>query len=264
MESNAQHYARLNRSGHPCAYFGEFPDWLIVAGRHRDSTILENANFEAIQRALTAISPDDVEIESASHWAVGWVESIVINPKNQAMVDEAESILAALENYPVVDDELLSQMESEEVDRCWGDWGADEFRRELVKSLGDEWEPYLDDLSTSQLWTAYTENGGDWIMESDGPYFMLKDAAAKVGPSELFDYPEFEADDIHGFPAMVSDLEAWAQEHADYTPSGLEWAVDRLEHLRAALEPLGYLVADIDAGRTGIWDVCAIRKHLAA
>lgn len=114
LESVRQSFERLNKEGWPCAYYGERGDWLQVLGRHRDSDLLSQSNFDCAYAMLTAINEDGVAIESASHWAVGWVETILIDPACAALVKEAESIQAALADYPVLD----------ESDYCEREWNA--------------------------------------------------------------------------------------------------------------------------------------------
>lgn len=103
------------------AYWGESEDWLVAYGVHRDSDVLERANFEALRRIADAGTLPENEdekyrIESASHWVVGWTETLLINPKLDAetIARIDKKITDARENYPVIDDELYSDMEYEE------------------------------------------------------------------------------------------------------------------------------------------------------
>ena len=113
METVQQQFDRLNRTGWPCAYRGDRGDWLMFIGRTRDSGLLENSNFDAALKALEAIDSDGVAVESASHWACGWVENILIDPSKPALVQEAEEMEAALADYPVLDESDYSERERE-------------------------------------------------------------------------------------------------------------------------------------------------------
>ena len=119
LESVREQSDRLNRDGWSNTYWGDRDDWLIVAGRSRDSAALERSNFESIEAALNAVNPDGVAIERASHWSVGWVESLLIDPSDARLVSTAEEIRAALEDYPVVDDEHFIKTESDEAEESW-------------------------------------------------------------------------------------------------------------------------------------------------
>jgi hypothetical protein len=48
--------------------------------------------------------------------------------------------LAALENYPVYDDQVLSEVETEAEEEAWENWARSDFKRELEKRFGSEAE----------------------------------------------------------------------------------------------------------------------------
>lgn len=57
------------------AYSGDLPlgkTWAFTISKHRDSTLLEESNYDIIQEDLEKRFPGDVEEVRASHWAVGW------------------------------------------------------------------------------------------------------------------------------------------------------------------------------------------------
>ena len=86
------------------SYFGDRPDWLILAGQHRDSDYLERSNFRvAEQLAVVALGRESVAIERSGHWAVGWIEYVVLAP-SAASERLAEDIRGRLEDYPILDE----------------------------------------------------------------------------------------------------------------------------------------------------------------
>ncbi len=107
-------------------YYGDreemFETWTLgPVIETRDSEIREKANASAIKKMLKA-DPSlekDWEITSCKHWAVGWVEQISFR-----VVDEEDKltrisriikgIFDSLEENPVIDDGLYSEMEFED------------------------------------------------------------------------------------------------------------------------------------------------------
>ena len=116
-------------------------------GRHRDSDALARANFDTAARLLCEeshhpdidwedlnhfnsngdeIYTDDVIIGAWGHWAVGWVEELLIRVDAQDVVGKAHELSTYVnEQYPVLDDELFSMYEWEENhpdgdDLCYG------------------------------------------------------------------------------------------------------------------------------------------------
>jgi hypothetical protein len=98
--------------------------WYSSLGQHRDSTLLDQSNFDVAWNRLNEFSKhltipgddnhpecDSCQIIRANHWAVGWVESIIIHPSDVSAVKEAELIQEDMSNYPVLDDEDYSDRE---------------------------------------------------------------------------------------------------------------------------------------------------------
>jgi hypothetical protein len=165
FETNAEYSARLNRQGAPNSYYGDYPDYYVFLGRSRDSNNLEESNFVSALKLLGGES-EDIVIERAGHWAVGWVEHIAINPANAEKIKIAEDILDRLENYPILDDDDFCQREYEEY--------SQEFEDYYRYNLG-EWKDENEDIPEDII-----EKAREIAMElqgySDGiPWDMVKD-----------------------------------------------------------------------------------------
>jgi hypothetical protein len=141
-------------------------------GRNRDSGPLDNANFDSMLEALQEIpTPEDWPHDCAcfqtvceNHWAVGWVEWIAIHDDATAHLMEADRIAGALEDYPVIDDTKLSELESEAFQESWDFWGRKDYTSELSEKLcadfpdgisevwsDDELTEALDDLTAEEI-----------------------------------------------------------------------------------------------------------------
>lgn len=123
-------YPHLERWTLPAYYIGAHWDGWYGAGvgQSRDSDALERANFDAMRKALEALPEVEVaedggmasvQIVRESHWACGWVEWIAIHETNVRALELAESIMARLEDYPVIDEDLWSQYEDEDCRATW-------------------------------------------------------------------------------------------------------------------------------------------------
>lgn len=91
--------------------------WAIVYTSNRDSGIVEQSNAAVIERALSKPEfEDDIRFESHGHWAVGHVDGFSIRCFDGAgnvtpvLLAYAE-LHAALESYPVLDDDDVSMRE---------------------------------------------------------------------------------------------------------------------------------------------------------
>ena len=145
-------------------YIGqEWQGWFVFLGQHRDSCALDRSNFKAALELLLPLNtgieldgdPEEtVRVVSENHWAVGWIEWIAIHGSNTAALAEANRIAERLENYPVLDEHALSQLESDEAMEQWESWGMREFIRELEKAKLIE-EGALDETPSDAIWELY-------------------------------------------------------------------------------------------------------------
>lgn len=93
-------------------------NWGTFLGHHRDSTLLEESNWEVITNDMLNRFPDDVELVTFGHWGVGWIEEMFVRMRDEqgrftsafkAAVEWAEK----LEEYPVADEMDYSEREYE-------------------------------------------------------------------------------------------------------------------------------------------------------
>lgn len=102
-----------NAKGQPCVYWGEHGDWLLAYGTNREADSLTRSNFASLLKLLGGES-DTVAVERENHWAVGWVEYILIDPSDTVRVAIADKALDDLRDYPVLDEMHWSDLESDE------------------------------------------------------------------------------------------------------------------------------------------------------
>ena len=86
-------------------YIGEdYSDYYVVLFQYRDSGTLERSNFSNALEELGGENSPNVIIARSSHWAVGWVEHLLIHKEDKKHIEEAEKIIALLEDYPVLNE----------------------------------------------------------------------------------------------------------------------------------------------------------------
>jgi hypothetical protein len=103
------------------AYWGKRHEWFIIAAQHRDSDSLTRSNFQVMLKTLGGES-DSVAVERANHWAVGWVEYLIIAPTNRNGLRLAILAHCSVSDYPVLDETHWSELEYNE---AW-DWAERE------------------------------------------------------------------------------------------------------------------------------------------
>lgn len=121
---------------HPSDYGGFSPDGdFLLYARDRDSLPRYESNYHSFMKLMEEEAEkfpepeDDGEYDQggswvydfrANHWGVGWVEYLLLR---RDAPDELQRLayetLAALEYYPVLDEENLNDLEYEEAEGCW-------------------------------------------------------------------------------------------------------------------------------------------------
>ena len=114
----------------PKNYFGDNPigDYLIYA-RNRDSSILEDCNYECILKDLQSIDKNNSVYDfRANHFAYGWVEYILIKKDiaSKEVLEMACLILTELKCYPVYNEIEYSNMQYEAITEYWDNCLLDE------------------------------------------------------------------------------------------------------------------------------------------
>lgn len=104
----------------PDHYFGAVwpATYSAGVGQSRDSNALERSNFACMLSALGGES-ETVTVVRESHWAVGWVEWIAIHQDDEKALRIADEIRGALDDYPIVDESHLSELEWNEAADYW-------------------------------------------------------------------------------------------------------------------------------------------------
>lgn len=179
-------YAEFAPTGfdHKGAFLPEQQDWLVApVSQNRDSGPLAESNFASFLAEVGGES-ESVEVHRFGHWGPGWFEIILIAP-NSPHLKRAEELEAALEDYPVLDDQDYSKREHEEYCESWDYWGRLDYVREIKSRLfklysdgvsedctDDEIEDAISELTTEEIdslrdgaaaktsWVYQSENSG--------------------------------------------------------------------------------------------------------
>lgn len=105
----------------PANYLGETWEGYYSAGigQARDSDALGRANFQAMRNELKDC--EGWQVVREGHWACGWVEWIAIEATAVRALEIASAIMERYADYPVIDEDLFSQVEDEECNTVWSE-----------------------------------------------------------------------------------------------------------------------------------------------
>lgn len=92
----------------------ELQHWLVApCCLTRDSDALDRSNWITQNKAIEDFPEEDWQIHRFGHWACGWFEILLVKP-NSAACGIAEALEHRLEQYPLLNEDLCSQLEYEE------------------------------------------------------------------------------------------------------------------------------------------------------
>ena len=150
---------------HAGAFLPERHEWFVAPvsiTRDTDSGDRDMSNFRVLEKELDEMDPEfeDHENHSFNHWGPGWFEIILVRPGSDccSRVEETER---ALEDYPVLDEEDLSEREHDSACRSW-EWLSMKERMETcARQNVSVFAARRNDLPC----------GIEYEMHSDGVYF---------------------------------------------------------------------------------------------
>ena len=159
-------------------------DWLVApVSRNRDSQPLEESNFKYVEDLL-----EELEIEFQTHrfghWANGWFEVILVDPDHELAEGTLEEIQRSLDDYPILNEDDLSEREYKAAEDSWLYWGFGEAKEavqeDLPVGLDEDFEEdedqYLIDrgivpeVFEDSLWEVT-----DFETTGEGPAFLTPD-----------------------------------------------------------------------------------------
>ena len=100
-------------------FAGEIPEGYSIYSRNRDSSILEQVNFNCILVDLGG-EGDHVTVIRHGHWACGYIEYIIVSRSApESVLDLCVETLRALQDYPVFSDCAYIEAQCEAINNYW-------------------------------------------------------------------------------------------------------------------------------------------------
>lgn len=173
----------------------DFSNYYVVYTKHRDSDALTESNFD---KALEMLGGENEEagviVARANHWAVGWVENLLVRQDATEKVAIAQEIENKLEDYPILDESDYETRLVEIAEHAYDDY----IKNEAIKELGLN-DTQLDPEDEEELRSAVMNNmefteepsvlSWDNVREAWNNYKVQRETGSKLTP----DLPNLEA-----------------------------------------------------------------------
>jgi hypothetical protein len=104
---------------------------------------------------------------------------IVFRLDQGPLPEELIEVIDALDAYPILDENVMSEVEMELQGENWESWARDDWRRKLEEEFGDEDVDELSDEDIDKLWWDAAQHLS-WEIEWEqgaSPYFNFDEAA---------------------------------------------------------------------------------------
>ena len=202
MTHTLEPYSKFRPTGFDSAGLGcaEQQDWLVApCSTTRDSESLSRANWQSMLAMLAEVDPDenDHETHHFGHWGPGWFEIVLVRPDSRA-AGAMEECARKLDDYPVIDDDVLSAVEHDDENESWQNHDGREFLRAIASNLGlrAENETRVDDTDDTnerpklgELFELACQKANAYVEHTnEGARFPIKRAAAEVDARSLAEY----------------------------------------------------------------------------
>lgn len=156
----------------------DYSDFVVGLSKTRDGDLLEQSNFDVLLERLGGEKDGVVEVVHFSHWACGWVETILVSVKAKRKLKLLMEQLNALEEYAVLDDEHFHELEREDMYAQFEQYQYD-FQLNVLKLMRRA-SPEL--IADEQQWREFLMGVFEFAVEWDG----LEDAYVTSATVERF------------------------------------------------------------------------------
>lgn len=162
-------YSHIKMYQTPDNYAGStFPEYYCGLSITRDSDFLEKCNYMVMLEALGGESKTVITTH-CGHWAVGWVEQILVHKSAKKKLRILNDLMKKYELYPILDDSAYSDARQEYIEDTFEQF-KDEFRKEFLFECGLTEKPknisYKDiDSLTHYLYSesVYENDEDSWV-----------------------------------------------------------------------------------------------------
>jgi len=197
--------AKLEKWGpkHEENYLGEsYPEYYVGFAKSRDSEALEVSNFDVALSELGGEKEPDVKVVRLGHWAVGWIEVILVHENAKDKVEILKQLIDRVNEYPVLDEQDYWQKQE---DMGENEDDVDEKKKKSIKLIKDLKEKFgLNE--TGEMSNADILPGGEdyeWAkaIEND-----VKAIEKEVGDSKKFRFVSMLPFDKYQGPFASTNL----------------------------------------------------------
>ena len=215
----------------------------LCSGGDYSGSLVEKSNYQAILDMMPGEYEDGREYISYS----GGHGTYALAIRLDSVTDDILETLEGLEDYPIIDENLMSEMELEAQSEAWESWGRSEFKTAFGKALFDAWEtsPKSEqaDGETDEAYNTRLEETEDFVMSECGEistadidriFYRMADLANVYWENEQGSDCSIDIDEVvkRGFSDVRLDSEWRTETYGEITRLVRDSMSDRKYDLR--------------------------------
>jgi hypothetical protein len=151
----------------------------LLSGSDYSGSLVERSNHKAFEEAFSRGENKWWKTVYGGHGTFAVVIDLKKVPKKRET--ELKDFFNALENYPLADEDLHSNMEIEAQDEAWKSWARGDFKKALEKHFGFTFDE-VDDEKVFELFQRASDRANEyWINEQGGDMWIDVEKVVKKG-----------------------------------------------------------------------------------
>jgi len=177
--------------------------YVAPVGRNRDNEKEPRTacNWQTVTAEIEAASEhDETGAHCFGHWACGWYELFLIHESDTKALEIADGWACRLANYPIADENLLSELEIEDRQTTYDNCLQRDWHERVCVAVFETFAKDHDEEVAEEMQEAITEREGaaeimdiafwqssldNWYESSDGQWCRVEDVSTVLAVSML-------------------------------------------------------------------------------
>jgi hypothetical protein len=156
------------------------PD-LMTYSDYSNGRVIQESNY----RAFLVECENEEDNPNAIIRLHGGYDTNALAIKVSQLTENMLECLTSLEDYPVLDEQIMSELELEGQNEAWELWARDDFIKELQEKLNIELVDSQEDGLLKLFWQASEKANEYWFEDGCSQYIRIEKLVAKIELSDL-------------------------------------------------------------------------------
>jgi hypothetical protein len=154
---------------------------LMTYSDYSNGRVIQESNY----RAFLVECENEEDNPNAIIRLHGGYDTNALAIKVSKLTESMLECLHSLEDYPILDEQIMGELELEGQDEAWTSWVRDDFIKGLEKKLGIEFADSQEDKIVKLFWETSEMIGEYWFEDGCSQYIRVEKLVEKIELSDL-------------------------------------------------------------------------------